>query len=95
MQSLRTFFPAVVAALAFSLSTASGAEGQGVTGSIDGTVSDETGAVLPGVTVTISSLGLLGGEQFRVSEGDGSFRFTALPPGRYAVSFELAGFQRV
>lgn len=71
------------------------ARGQGLTGAIDGTVKDQTGAVLPGTTVTLSSPGLLGGPQVRVTENDGSYRFPNLSPGTYSLLFELPGFQRV
>ena len=68
---------------------------QGLTGAIEGTLQDNTGGVLPGVTVTLSSPGLVGGAQVRVTEGDGKFRFALLTPGAYSLTFELAGFQRV
>jgi len=63
-------------------------------GRINGVVTDDTGAVLPGVTVTATSPALIQ-PQVQVSGGDGSFRFLALPPGVYDVAFELAGFQNV
>ena len=63
-------------------------------GRISGTVTDNTGAVLPGVTVTATSPALIQ-PQVQVCGGDGSFRFLALPPGVYDVSFELSGFQTV
>jgi hypothetical protein len=69
--------------------------GQGLTGAIEGAVRDDTGAVLPGVTVTLSSPGLVGGAQVRVTGEDGGYRFTLLPPGLYTIVFDLAGFQRV
>lgn len=68
---------------------------QGLTGAIEGTLRDNTDAVLPGVTVTLSSPGLVGGSQVRTTAPDGRFRFTLLPPGTYTIVFELAGFQRV
>jgi len=68
--------------------------GQDFRGRINGTVSDNTGAVLPGVTVIATSPALIQ-PQVQVSGGDGSFRFLALPPGVYDVAFELAGFQTV
>jgi hypothetical protein len=68
---------------------------QGLTGVIEGTLRDSTGGVLPGVTVTLSSPGLVGGSQVRVTENDGQFRFPLLTPGTYTLTFELAGFQRV
>jgi hypothetical protein len=63
-------------------------------GRINGTVTDNTGAVLPGVTVTTSSRALIQ-PQVQVTGEDGSYRFLALPPGVYEVAFELAGFQSV
>ena len=61
-------------------------------GRINGTVSDNTGAVLPGVTVTATSPALIQ-PQVQVSGSEGEFRFIALPPGTYDITFELAGFQ--
>ena len=63
-------------------------------GRINGTVTDNTGAVLPGVTVTASSPALIQ-PQVQVTGGDGSFRFLALPPGVYTIDFELTGFNSV
>lgn len=63
-------------------------------GRINGTVSDNTGAVLPGVTVTASSPALIQ-PQVQVTGADGSYRFLALPPGVYAIDFELTGFNTV
>ncbi len=63
-------------------------------GRINGTVTDNTGAVLPGVTVTASSPALIQ-PQVQVTGADGSFRFLALNPGVYTIDFELTGFQNV
>src|SRR5918992_2996684 len=63
-------------------------------GRINGTVTDNTGAVLPGVTVTATSPALIQ-PQVQVTGGDGGYRFLALPPGVYTIDFELAGFQNV
>jgi hypothetical protein len=63
-------------------------------GRINGTVTDNTGAVLPGVTVTAVSPALIQ-PQVQVTGDQGDFRFLALPPGVYEVSFDLAGFQSV
>jgi outer membrane receptor protein involved in Fe transport len=78
---------AVAAALA-----AVPAASQTVTGTIIGRVADSSGAVLPGVAVTISSPQLIGGTQGRTTGPAGEYRFPALPPGTYTVAFELAGF---
>lgn len=63
-------------------------------GRINGTVTDNTGAVLPGVTVTASSPALIQ-PQVQVSGADGGYRFLALPPGVYTIDFELTGFNPV
>src|SRR5215208_2809056 len=63
-------------------------------GRINGTVSDNSGAVLPGVTVTASSRALIQ-PQVQVSGAAGDYRFVALPPGVYDITFDLAGFQTV
>jgi hypothetical protein len=68
------------------------AAAQGV-GGIGGTVVDQSGAVLPGVTVTLSNpLGSLGGNQTTVTDDRGAFQFTRLVPGTYTVRAELSGF---
>ena len=63
-------------------------------GRINGTITDNTGAILPGVTVTATSPALIQ-PQVQVTGADGSFRFLALNPGVYAIEFDLAGFQKV
>src|SRR5215467_10104334 len=61
------------------------------TGALSGRVMDSTGAVLPGVMVTITSLDT--GQTREVITGeDGTYRATLLPPGNYSVKFELTGF---
>ena len=80
-------------ALVVSFSAAAAAQGGGAssTGTIQGRVIDAQGAVLPGVTVTATSPALIQ-PQTTVSSESGNYRFPAVPPGTYAVSFELAGF---
>src|ERR687897_1432601 len=60
-------------------------------GRINGTVTDNTGAVLPGVTVTAASPALIQ-PQVQVTGEDGSYRLIALPAGSYTLTFELTGF---
>src|SRR5436309_6212570 len=91
----RRGFVLVVAVLAVSVLAAAQAFAQGggasTTGSINGKIVDSSGAVLPGVTVTASSPSLMG-VQTAVSDTSGNYRFPALPPGTYTVTFELPGF---
>jgi hypothetical protein len=81
-------------ACCLALVLASIASAQEFRGRVNGTVTDNTGAVLPGVTVTVSSPALIQ-PQVQVTGADGEFRFLALPPGVYTVEYELAGFQGV
>ncbi|MBE3111292.1 MAG: carboxypeptidase regulatory-like domain-containing protein, partial [Acidobacteria bacterium] len=76
--------------LASSLAWAQ-AGGTAAGGSIWGKVMDETGAVLPGVTVTVQGPSLMG-VQTSVSNEAGVYRFPALPPGEFRVTFTLSGF---
>ncbi len=68
---------------------------QRLTGTIRGTVTDEGGELLPGVTVELTSPALIGGAQTDVTPASGVFIFPALPPGRYAATFTMPGFQSV
>jgi len=63
--------------------------------SIAGTVHDSSGAALPGVTVEASSPALIEKTRTAVSDGSGVYRIVNLPPGTYAVSFTLPGFNVV
>ena len=64
-----------------------------MTGAITGTVTDNTGAVVPGVTIVISSAALMG-TRTTVTNAEGLYRFPALAPGEYTLVFTLDGFAR-
>ncbi len=69
------------------------AAAQGV-GSIGGLINDNSGAMLPGVTVTLSNpRGTIGGNQATVTDERGAFQFLRLVPGTYTVRAELPGFR--
>ena len=80
--------------LAFGILFAASAVAQITQGRLTGTVTDTQGAVLPGVTVTVTSPALIG-VQSTVSQADGRFLFPALPSGTYKLTFELSGFQKL
>ncbi len=63
--------------------------------SIVGTVRDESGGALVGVTVEVTSPALIERTKVTVTGADGSYRVVDLRPGEYAVTFSLEGFQRV
>jgi len=61
-------------------------------GSLSGTVVDNQGQALPGVTVTLTGPAMQG-SRTAVTDTAGKFRFVPVPPGAsYTVTFELAGF---
>jgi hypothetical protein len=69
--------------------------GQGQEASIIGQVTDESGALLPGVTVTATSPSLQVPQISVVTNERGEYRLTPLPIGTYSVEYALQGFQSV
>jgi outer membrane receptor protein involved in Fe transport len=63
-------------------------------GTISGTVSDSTGAVLPGARVTVSGIKLTGQKTVYTNES-GDYRVVTIPLGGYNVTFEMDGFRTV
>jgi hypothetical protein len=59
---------------------------------IAGTVRDESGAMLPGVTVEVSSPVLIEKVRSAATDGSGQYRIISLSPGVYTVTFTLPGF---
>jgi hypothetical protein len=69
------------------------AQSQAANGSIEGTVSDDSGGVLPGVTVTVTNTDT-GAVRAVVTNESGLFRAPLLTLGTYTVSAELEGFKK-
>ena len=88
---VRIFALALVATLALG---AAPAWAQSQTGEIFGKVTDQSGAVLPGVTVTLTGPVLLQ-PLTAVTGGTGTYQFPRLDIGTYSVKFELAGFKTI
>src|SRR5262252_1857462 len=84
----------VFAALAV-LAAASTASAQVQTGSILVRAVDEQGALMPGVTITLTSPVLVAGSMTGVTDAGGVNRFPSLVPGTYTVKIELSGFQTI
>src|SRR5215218_9101271 len=84
--------PTIVLAVCAVVSTASLADAQAVYGSISGTVKDNTGAVLPGVTVTVTSTERSTTDSV-VTNDSGLYTKDRLLPGTYEVRAELQGFK--
>ena len=85
---------AMVLALAAILAVSTLAGAQQQTGEIFGKVTDTSGAVLPGVGVTLTAPHLLQPLTAVTSE-TGTYQFPRLPIGTYEVKFELTGFKTV
>ena len=80
-------------ALLFILILSSFAVSQATTGSITVRASDASGALIPGVEVTITSPAMIGGSRSAVTDEQGTYRFTELVVGTYRVTFALPGFR--
>ena len=63
-------------------------------GQIAGTVRDTSGALMPGVTVEVTSPALIEKVRTASTDASGQYRITALPVGTYKVTFSLEGFTR-
>jgi protocatechuate 3,4-dioxygenase beta subunit len=66
---------------------------QRITGDIVGTVTDTTGAVVPGAHLTLKDM-QRGRELVVLAEKDGSYSFLELPPGLYELRCEHPGFEQ-
>src|SRR5437868_4309236 len=85
---------AIVLSLVALLATSAIASAQSQTGEIFGKATDSSGALLPGVTVTVTGPVLLQPLTAVTSE-TGTYQFPRIEIGEYAVKFELAGFKTV
>jgi hypothetical protein len=83
----------ILSLLAVFVTGALESRAQGTTGRISGAVADSSGAVLPGVTVTVTQQGT-GLSRTATTDQTGAYVFVSLPVGTYDVSAELAGFKK-
>ncbi|MCL4853298.1 MAG: carboxypeptidase regulatory-like domain-containing protein, partial [Bryobacteraceae bacterium] len=83
-----------VSFLAFFILCSVALYGQGTTGAIEALVADSSGAAVPGAVVTAENIGT--GAVFNVqSDATGRASFPLLRPGRYRVTAEIKGFQKL
>ena len=66
---------------------------QSIQGSINGTVRDSGGAVIPGATVTLTNVGE-GTSRTMVTDGSGNYEFVDSKAGQYSVQVTANGFQK-
>lgn len=83
----------VVAVAAFSVSTTQAAAQSGF-GAVAGLLIDQSGGVLPGADVTLTSAAT-GGTRLGGSDRQGLFEFTGVPAGSYTLGVDLPGFRSV
>ncbi len=62
---------------------------------IVGLLTDDSGGVLPGVSIEVSSPAMIEGSKTTVSDSQGRYRFEAMRPGVYKLAFSLTGFGTV
>ena len=86
----------IITAFILSLALVSPALAQStaINGTLEGTIKDEQGAVLPGVTVTVSNIDT-GDNRVVVTNENGLYRAPLLSLGTYRVVVELQGFKKV
>jgi len=94
MRSMNSVANQVVMLALLTLITSSPAFGQGFTAAVLGTVTDNTGAVLPGVTITVTNTDT-GQQRALLTDERGNYQALQLPPGKYSVAAELQGFKRL
>jgi hypothetical protein len=85
---MRKFF---VGALLCALLAPWAASAQEQRGTIEGTVRDQQGGVLPGASVELAGAALIA-TQTAVTDDRGLYRFLAVPPGQYVVTVTMPGF---
>jgi hypothetical protein len=82
-----------IAAIAFLFVLVSSVSAQDYRGKVQGTVSDEAGAALPGASVVLRNT-QTGAEVTRQSDTDGHYIFDFVEPGQYIVVVEQSGFKK-
>src|SRR5262245_36994851 len=92
MKANRSVFGAILA-LALLCSVFSAGYGQNLTGQLTGTVSDQSGAVVPNANITLKNQ-LSGDIRRTVSNSEGVFAFASVPTGEYTVTIESQGFAK-
>jgi len=81
----------VIGALFVVLLLAGSLMAQQETGRVTGQVKDQSGAVIPGASITIMNMAT-NAERKAISGSDGSYVVTSLQPGNYSVTVEMPGF---
>ncbi len=91
MKSIRALLVALVAVMALTLGAPLMMAQTPSTGALTGTVTDASGGVVSGATVTLTSA--TGQVRTATTDANGSYKFGLLPPGNYSVAFSDTGFK--
>ncbi len=94
MKAIRVALILVVAAILFAVGTPRLMAQSSSTGALTGTVTDQSGGVIAGATVTITSAAT-GQTRTASTDANGSYKFGSLPPGDYSMKFTATGFKTV
>ena len=94
MRTSASFRPLLLVALALSFA-GSPLSAQTTTGSLRGTVTDVSGAILPGVSVELTGQAQIGGVHAATTDRNGQYRFQNLSPGSYSLRVSLSGFKTI
>src|SRR5215216_2847795 len=87
MKNVFRFFVLSALLMCFALFAGSVLAQTSTTGSIEGTVTDQTGAAVPGIAVKVSSANLISAQTV-TTDDSGRYRVLNLPPGKYTVTIE-------
>src|ERR1043166_2667022 len=69
------------------------AQAQTFTATLQGTVTDSTGSVVPNARVSLVNEATNVKQQEKITDSRGAYLFTLLPPGSYKMTVEMPGFQ--
>jgi Carboxypeptidase regulatory-like domain len=92
MKSIRTLFFILAAAVLFTTGAQFAMAQNASTGALTGTVTDPSGGVIAGATVTATNVGT-GQSRDTTTDSSGSYKFSLLPPGNYSLKFSAPGFK--
>ena len=101
---MRSFFPGLkqkrtvtccwIITLAFLLAIPAGSHAQGYFGTVTGVLTDQTGAMVPGASLTLTDQEK-GYAFHETSDSAGRYLFRSIPPGVYSVTADLTGFEKM
>lgn len=92
MKSMRALFYLLLVAALLTISAPLLMAQTGSTGALTGTVTDPSGAIISGATVTATNVGT-GQSRDTTTSSDGAYKFSLLPPGNYSVKISAPGFK--